>query len=103
MELELLEGAEHSGDMAMGAAAQAGEGVLGIDEGLAFESPADEIDDVGGEVGDVAERLMLDLAVVAEGSAQEMGVVGLVLVASGSCGYMDGAVRWSQSFGQLEG
>ena len=68
MQAELLEGAEDGGDMAVGVAAQAGEGGLGIDQGFAFESSADEI----GEVGDVAEGFMLDLAVVAEGSAQEV-------------------------------
>ena len=34
---------------------------------------------------------MLDLAVVAEGSAQQMGMVGGVFVMAGSGGYVDGA------------
>ena len=46
MQAELLEGAEDGGDMAVGVAAQASEGGLGIDQGFAFESSADEIDDV---------------------------------------------------------
>ena len=91
MQAELLEGAEDGGDMAVGVAAQAGEGGLGIDQGFAFESSADEIDDVVGEVGDVAEGFMLDLAVVAEGSAQQMGVVGGVFELASGGGYMDGA------------
>ena len=62
MQAELLEGAEDGGDMAVRVAAQAAEGGLGIDQGFAFESSADEIDDVVGEVGDVAEGFMLDLA-----------------------------------------
>ena len=67
MQAELLEGAEDGGDMAVGVAAQAGEGGLGF----AFESSADEIDDVVGEVGDVAEGFMLD--VVAEAAANGCG------------------------------
>ena len=91
MQAELLEGAEDGGDMAVGVATQAGEGGLGIDQGFAFESSADKIDDVVGEVGDVAEGFMLDLAVVAEGSAQQMGMVGGVFVMAGG-GYVDGAI-----------
>ncbi len=97
VEIELFEGAEDGGDVAMRAAAQAGEGVLGIEEGFAFEGSSDEIDNVCGEVGDVAEGLVLDLAVFSEGSAQEMGVVGLVFVAACSCGYVDRACSaWHQ-------
>ena len=70
MQVELLEGAEDGGDVAVGVAAEAGEGGFGIDQGFAFESSADEIDDVEGEVGDVTEGFMLDLAVLAEGSAR---------------------------------
>ena len=92
MQAELLEGAEDGGDMAVRVAAQAGEGGLGIDQGFAFESSADEIDDVVGEVGDVAEGFMLDLAVVAEGSAQQMGMVGGVFVMAGGGGYVDGVI-----------
>ena len=92
MQAELLEGAEDGGDMAVRVAAQAGEGGLGIDQGFAFESSADKIDDVVGEVGDVAEGFMLDLAVVAEGSAQQMGTVGGVFVMAGGGGYVDGAI-----------
>ena len=56
--VKLFEGAEDGGDVAVRAAAQAGEGVFGIEECLAFEGSADEIDDVCGEVGDVAEGLV---------------------------------------------
>ena len=41
--------------MAVGVAAQTGEGGLWIDQGFAFESSADKIDDMVGEVRDVAE------------------------------------------------
>ena len=92
MEGELAEEPEDGGDVAVGGAAQATEGGFGIDEGLAFEGSADEIDDVVWEVGDVAESLVADLAVLAEGSAEEMGAVGFVFVAAGGGGYVDGAV-----------
>ena len=42
-------------------------------------------------LGDVAEGFMLDLAVLAEGSAQQMGVVGGVFELASGGGYMDGA------------
>ena len=92
MEAELVERTEDGGDVAVGVAAQATEGDLGIDEGLAFEGSADEIDDVVWEVGDVAESFVADLAVLAEGSAEEMGAVGFVFVAAGGGGYVDRAV-----------
>ena len=56
MQVELLEGAEDGGDVAVGVATQAGEGSFGIDQRFAFESSADEIDDVVGEMGDIAVR-----------------------------------------------
>ena len=92
MQAELLEGAEDGGDMAVGEAAPAGEGGFGIDQGLALESSADEIDDVVWEMGDVAESFVLDLAVEAEGSAEEMGAVGFSVVAASGGGYVDGAI-----------
>ena len=92
MQVELLEGAEDGGDVAVGVAAQAGECSFGIDQRFAFESSADEIDDVVGEMGDIAEGLVLDLAVLAEGSAQQMGVVGLVFIVASSGGYVDCAI-----------
>ena len=92
MEPEFVERTEDGGDVAVGVAAQATKGGLGIDEGLAFEGSADEIDDVVWEVGDVAESFVADLAILAEGSAEEMGAVGLVFVAAAGGGYVDRAV-----------
>ena len=41
------------------------------------------------QVGQIAQRLMLDLADLAEGPQQQVGLVGLALVASGRGGYVD--------------
>ena len=41
------------------------------------------------EVGDVVEGFLADLAVLADGSAQEMGPVGSVFVAADGCDYVD--------------
>ena len=88
MQVELLEAAEDGSDVAVREAAQATEGSFGVDQRFAFESSADEIDDVVWEMGDVAEGLVLDLAVLAEGSAQQVGMVGLVSVAARGGGYV---------------
>ena len=67
MQVELLEGAEDGGDVAVRGAAQTGEGGFGIDEGFSLEGSADQIDDVVWEVRDVAEGFVFDFAVLAEG------------------------------------
>ena len=90
VESEASEGSEGGGDVSVGEAALAVEGVVGCDEGFALESSADESDDRIGQVGEVAEGLVFDLPVFAEGSAQEVGSVGLALVVSLCCGYVDG-------------
>ena len=106
MQVELLEGAEDGGDVAVRGAAQAGEGGFGIDQGLALEGSADRIDDVVWEVRDVAEGFVFDFAVLAEGTAEEMGVVGFVVVAASGGGYVDWAIsgrhrRQYKKYGQI--
>jgi len=44
------------------------------------KSPPHVIDGVVGQVGEISDGLVLDLAVLAIGSAQEHGLVGLALV-----------------------
>ena len=52
------------------------------DEGFAAQRPADHLDDAIGQMREVAERLVLDLAVLAIASAQQMrGVVAALVVA----------------------
>ena len=90
IELELFEGGQDGGDVAMRERAGVMEAIFGVDEGLAFESSADEIDDGIGEMGDVAEGFMLDSAVLTEGATQEVSAVDLVFVPASSGGYVNG-------------
>ena len=92
IELEPLEGGQDGGDMTMGQRTGAVEAVLGVDEGLALEGSADEIDDGVGEMGDVAEGFMFDPAVLAEGPTEKMGAVDLVFLAASGGGYTITAV-----------
>jgi hypothetical protein len=89
VESQAAEGPEHGLDVAMRARAFDAEGGLGGKELLAGEGAADEFDEVGGEMGDVAEGLVLDLRADAEGSAEEVGVVELAFVGACSGGHMD--------------
>ena len=70
---ELLEGAEHGGDVAVGQAADAGEGVFGIDEWLPAQHAAQHVDGGGGQLGEVSERTLPDTATIAVGLAEEHG------------------------------
>jgi hypothetical protein len=49
-------------------------------EGLALEGAADDVDEGFGQVGEVAQGLVLDLAVFAVAATQEVGAVDLALV-----------------------
>ena len=77
-QVEVLEEAEDGGDVAMSEAAQTRESSVGTDQSIASEGAADEVDDGQGEMRDIAEGLMLDLALVAEGATEEVGAVGLL-------------------------
>ena len=83
--------AEGGGDVPVGQAPEALEAVVDGDEAFALEGPADDVDHPRGEVGEVAQRLVLDLAAVAEGAPEEVSFVGLVLVASPRGGYVNGS------------
>ena len=56
-------------------AAKAGDGL-----GVVAKGSADQLDDVGWEVGDVADGFVFDFSVFAEGTAQEVGLVDLAMV-----------------------
>ena len=73
MQAELLEGAEHGRDVAVGPAADAGEGIVGIDELLTAEDAAQHVDRGGGLLGEVGEGALLDVAAVAVGLSEEDG------------------------------
>ena len=56
---------------------------------LAAEGAANEVDEVGRQVGDVAESFVLDLGTDAEGAAEEVGLVELALVSMRCGGHMN--------------
>ncbi len=65
------------------------ESLGGGQEGFTGQGAADEVDQRVGEVGEVAEGFVLDVAADAEGAAEQMGGIGFALVAAFSCGYMN--------------
>ena len=66
--------------MAMGKRTLDVEVLAGDHMGLARQGLSDEPDRLGRQVGKVGERLVLDLAALAIGVTQQMGLVDLVLV-----------------------
>ena len=72
-ESELADGGEHGGDVAVGEAAEAGEGVIGMNELLAAEDASEGVDGGVGELGEVGEGSLLDARSIAEGLAEEDG------------------------------
>ena len=71
-ESELADGGEHGGDVAVGEAAEAGEGVVGTYELFAAEDSAEGVDGVVWELGEVGEGSLLDAPSVAEDSRRRM-------------------------------
>ena len=55
---------------------------------LPSQPSSDGVDQVGREMGQVSERLMLDLAAFSVGSSQEMGLIDLPFVGATRGGYM---------------
>ena len=89
VEADPAEEAEEEGDVSVGEGAEDLPSVGGRGAGAAvLEALADGLDEVAGEMGDVAEGLVLDLAVLAVSAAEEMGSVGLALVDASGGGYM---------------
>ena len=82
VEAELLQGSEHSGDMAVGPRAGDLEQLIGGEQRLAAQGASDQLDDGVGEMGEVAEGLVLDLAVFAVGTSEQVGAVDAPLVAA---------------------
>jgi hypothetical protein len=66
-------------------------GLGGGDEGLALEGAFDEVDEVVGQMGEVAEGLVGDGLALADGASEQMGDVGLSLVDPLGGSHMDGA------------
>ncbi len=66
--------------MAVGKCPLGVEVLAGQDVGLAGQRLADQLDRLRRQIGEVGERLVLHLAVLAIGMAQENGLVDLVLM-----------------------
>ena len=86
-----MHGAEHGLDVAVGEIALDQESLRGGQKLLAGEGAADEVDEVGRQVGDVAESFVVDLGADAEGAAEEVGLVELALVGARCGGHMNPA------------
>ena len=56
------------------------ESLRGGQELLAGQRAADEVDEIGRQMGDVAEGLVADLGANAEGAAEQVGLVELAFV-----------------------
>ena len=83
--------ADHCQDcvhVAVRASAYDAKGLSRWDEGLALEGPFDNLDDMLGEMGKVAESLMGDGLSLANGPSEQMGDVGLSLVDPPGRGHM---------------
>ena len=91
VEAELADHGQDGLDMAVRERAGDAEGLGGGDEGLALEGAFDEVDEVIGEMGEVAEGLMGDGLSLADGPSEQMGDVGLSLVDPLGRGHMYGA------------
>jgi hypothetical protein len=89
VEAEAADGAEDGFDMAMREGAVNLEGASGGEKLLAGEGATDEIDEMRREMGDIAERFVLDLRADAKGAAEEVGLIELALVGSGCGGHVD--------------
>src|SRR5512135_2025212 len=79
-------------DMAVRERACDAEGLGRGDKGLALEGAFDDLDEVIGQVGEVAEGFMGDGRTLADGPSEQMGDVGLALVDPLGRSHMDGTV-----------
>jgi hypothetical protein len=89
VEAEAAHGAEDGLDVAVGEIALHDKGLRSGKELLAGEGAANEVDEVGRQVGDIAEGFVLDLGADAEGAAEEVGLVDLAFVRTGCGGHMN--------------
>jgi hypothetical protein len=87
-----MHGQANSLHMAMSARAQHLEGRRGGHEGLALQRAADDVDQRIGQVRQIAQRLVLDLAAFAVAAAQQVGAIDLVLVDTPSGDYVCGSI-----------
>jgi hypothetical protein len=88
---KLADHRQDSVDMAMRERPCGAESLGRSDEGFALEGSLDDIDEVIGEMGKVAEGLMGDRLSLTDGSSEQMGDVGLSLVDPLGRSHMNGA------------
>ena len=91
VEAERLDHLEDGLDVAVGERSRDADGVGGGDEGLALERASDQVDEVIGQMGEVAEGLVSDGLPLADGPPEQMGEVGLSLIDPLGRGHMYGA------------
>jgi hypothetical protein len=65
------------------------EGVGGGEELLASQGATDDVDQFGGEVGEIAESFVEDSGADTEGPAEEVGLVDFVFVVASCSGHMN--------------
>ena len=80
LQAQLADHGQDGLDMAVGERAGDPEGLGRRDEGLTLERALDQLDDMVGEMGQVAEGLMGDGLSLADGPSEQMGDVGLSVV-----------------------
>jgi hypothetical protein len=91
VEAEAANGAQDGLNVAVRTRMLNAEGRGGGEKALTGEGAADEIDEGGSEMGDVAEGFVLDLGADAEGAAEEVRLIELALVGASCCGHMNRA------------
>jgi hypothetical protein len=74
--------------MTMGKTTNHFKGLVGRDKGLTFERAFDQLDDMGRQMGKIAQGLVLDLASLSIGATQEVRLIGLAANNPGDRGYV---------------
>jgi hypothetical protein len=87
-----VHGAQDGLNVAVRKVLQGAEGGRRGNKLFAGQGPANQIDELGWQVGDVAEGLVADLGAEAEGAAQEVGLIELAFVVAGCSAHMNRAI-----------
>ena len=88
---QLVDRAEDGLDVAVRKAAFDGEAFLGRNKAFPGERAADDVDECVGQVGNVAERFVLDLFPDTVGAAEQVGAIDLAFVVARCGGHMNPA------------
>jgi hypothetical protein len=93
VEAEFGEGGEDGLDVPVGLGSDDAEGLLRGQQGFAVQGAADQVDDMRGQVGEVAERPVLDLVSVTIRATEKVADVSLALVLAHNLGNVHGRIR----------